>query len=251
MRGLFEAELGQLQRLIDRTDLEIGDAARARGGDHVVVATGAVGVIGDERRVAALNRAGAPATPLSGPSGYRVRGRQVFVRLETPREQCVERGLVQPPALPPEQRAGDRLADQRVPEHEFVLARFHEHAAVDELAQGPDELRLAHPGHRGQQVERDALAEHGGGLEETQLSRLEVVALPAQHFGEAPRQRLIAELLQVARVLRAQQLLQVERVAAGALVQRHHRAVRRRPTSRLRQQLRRSRRRSVGRARDG
>ena len=67
------------------------------------------------------------------------------------------------------------------------------------------------------------MAEHGGRLDDPLRCRVEVVDLAAQHLGEAPRQRLLDQRLQVVASCAAQQLLEEERVAAGAVVQRGHR----------------------------
>ena len=106
--GLFEAHLGELERLVGRTDRQVErDAAPGRR-DHVVVAPGRLGVVGDHRRVVRQ-----PADALVG-------------------EQRLQRRLVQPPPLPADEAAGDRLAQQRVPEAELVFAGLDEHVARDE-----------------------------------------------------------------------------------------------------------------------
>jgi hypothetical protein len=115
-----------------------------------------------------------------------------------------------------------------VPEGELVLAGLHQHAPADQVAQPGDQLVLTRAGHRGEQVERDAMAEHRGGLDDPVTERVEIVDLAAQHVGEAPRQRLLDQRLHVVPGHRAQQLLQEERVATGAVVQRRRGTHRRR-----------------------
>ena len=86
---------------------------------------------------------------------------------------------MQPAALPAEHLVGDRLAHQRVPERELVLAGLDQDAPGDQVAQHGDELVLARTGHIGEQVERDAVAEHGGRLDDAVADRVEVVDLAA------------------------------------------------------------------------
>ncbi len=116
---LVEAHLGQLQGLVGGADGEVERGAAAGRGDHVVVPAGAAGVVRHHGRVG-----GAAA------------------------QQRVQRRLVQPAALPAEHLVGDRLAHQRVPERELVLAGLDQDAPGDQVAQHGDELVLARAGHR-------------------------------------------------------------------------------------------------------
>ena len=87
--------------------------------------------------------------------------------------QRVERGLVQAPALAPEQVGLDGFAElTRVTEREHVRFGLDEQAARDEVAQDRDELVLAVARHRREHVEADAGdPEHGRGLEDAPLLR--------------------------------------------------------------------------------
>ncbi len=110
-------------------------------------------------------------------------------------EQRVERGLVQPAALPAEQLAGQRLADQRVPERELVLAGLDQDALVDQRRAAPGSGRpRGVPVTVGEQVERHPVAEHRGRLDDAAGVRVEAVDLAAQHLGDAPRQRLVSHI---------------------------------------------------------
>ncbi len=128
--------------------------------------------------------------------------------------------LVEAAALATEQLAGDRLARQGVTEAEHVGLVLQDDAAGDQLAEGVDQFVLVAARHRGEQVEGDALAEHGRGLDHAQLRRVEVVEPAQDGLGEVPRQRQVLELLRVGVAGGDQQLLEEERVATGASVHR-------------------------------
>jgi hypothetical protein len=76
---------------------------------------------------------------------------------------------VQPPPLPAEQAPGDRLAGQGVPEGEHVRFILGHHVLGHQVAQDGDELVLAAAGDGGQQVEGDAPAQDGGGVDHPAL----------------------------------------------------------------------------------
>ena len=100
--------------------------------------------------------------------------------------------------------------------------------AVHQVAQDHDELVLVGLGDRGEQVEGHLPAEHGRRFDDPLLGRAEVVELAAQRLGHVPRQRPFAELVEVVVAAGLEQLLEEERVAAGAVVQRDGGAVGRR-----------------------
>ncbi len=104
---------------------------------------------------------------------------------------------MQAATLPAEHLRGDRLPHQRMPEGELVLAGLDQHSPRDQVAQHRDQLVLGGAGHLGEQVERDAVTEHGGCLDDPVTDRIEVVDLAAQHVGETPRQRLLDQFLQI------------------------------------------------------
>ena len=113
----------------------------------------------------------------------------------------------------------ERLAHERVPEREAVdLLRVLEHdRRAQGLLQRPEQLLLRPPGHRRQRREAEVAAEHGGGgqrldrrgREPREPARDEVL----DALGEAGR--LVGRLGQA-----AQHLLDEERVAGGAALQR-------------------------------
>ena len=133
--------------------------------------------------------------------------------------QRLERGLVDAAALAAEQPTLDRLPGEVVAEAEHVGVGLDEQPAADEAAQHRDELGLADAGDRGEHVERHPPAEHRRGLDHVALGRLELVDLAAHDLGQVPRQRLRAELLDRHAARGDEQLLEEERVAAGAGVQ--------------------------------
>ena len=104
-----------------------------------------------------------------------------------------------------------------------------EQAAADEVAKEVDQLVLGRAGDDGEEVEGDPAPEHGGGLEDPPLGRLELVELGPHDLGEAPRQRLSRRAGRGRRAGSAEQLLEEERVAAGPGVERFDDAERRRP----------------------
>ena len=135
--------------------------------------------------------------------------------------QGVEGPLVQPPLLPPEEVVVDRLAGQGVAEGEHVLLLLDEQAAPDEGAEVDDEVALGGVRHRREEVEVDATPEHRRRLEHAALVGFELLELAADQLGQAPRERLVGEGLGVELGAGgAEQLLEEERVAAGAGVQR-------------------------------
>ncbi len=140
----------------------------------------------------------------------------------------VEGGAVESAALPAEQLGLDRLAGEGVAEQEDVVLVLDEQAAPDEVAEHVDELVLGGAGDDGEEVEGDPAPEHGGGLEDPALVRIELVELRPHHLGEAPRQRLVGEVVEVLGGV-AEQLLEEERVPAGAGVERLDDPERRRP----------------------
>src|SRR5581483_4293229 len=79
----------------------------------------------------------------------------------------------------------------------------------------------------GEEVEGHARAEHGRGLDDATLVVVEIVELTAHELTDAPRQRLLGELLRVLAAGAGEELLEEVRVAAGAGVQRLDHAVRR------------------------
>src|SRR5258705_2337942 len=113
-------------------------------------------------------------------------------------------------------------------ERELVLPGLGQYALAYQLAQRPDQLALGQPRDRCEQVEWDPVAEHRGRLDQSLMARLQVLDLAPQRFGEAPRQRLVTELFQVAARHAAQELLEAERITAGAVVERDCGPVRRR-----------------------
>ena len=155
-----------------------------------VVAPGAAGVVGEGDVVAAVRRA-----------------------------QRVESRLVEPAALPAQQAALDRLAGEVVVEAEDVGVRLHQEAAVDGQAQVVDEVGLRGGRHRRQEVERHAPPEHGGRGHDRAHLGVEARDLVAHELGHRPRERGVLHAL--GEVPRARhELLEEERVAAGARVER-------------------------------
>jgi hypothetical protein len=138
--GLGQAGLGRAQRLGGGARLEVAPGAGAGRLDQLVVAAGALGVPGDRRPVDA-------AGLLDGGQGL----------------------LVEPSPLPAEQAPGDRLAGQGVPEGEDVGLLLDHHVLGGQVAEDRDQLVLAAAGDGGQQVEGDAPAEDGGGVDHPPL----------------------------------------------------------------------------------
>jgi hypothetical protein len=132
LRHLAQAHLRELQRLEGRAHRQVLLHAAAHRVDHVVVAAGALGVVRDQGQVGALVGA-----------------------------EVLEGQFVQAPALAAEQLVGDRLAGQRVPEAEQVVAHLHEQVAADEFAQHLDQVVFGQPGDDGEQVEGHLAAQHG------------------------------------------------------------------------------------------
>ena len=90
-----------------------------------------------------------------------------------------------------------------------------------------DQLVLGGAGHVGQHVELGPAAEDGGRLDEPALARRQAVELAPHQLGQRPRQRLAVELGRVDVAGHVQDLLEEERVAAGAAVERVDEARRR------------------------
>ena len=200
---LVQSQLGQLQRLVRRADREVALGTAAGRVDHVGVPAGRARMVGDQGRVGLATG-----------------------------QQRVQRCLVQPPPLPAQHLPGQRLAQQGVPEAELVVVGLGQHAARDQLAQHCDQLLLGLAGHGRQEVEGHPLPQYRGGLRDPPRVRVELGQLPAQYLGEAPRQRLLGQCRDVRAGAPAQQLLEEERVPAGALVQLHAGAERYRPAGR-------------------
>lgn len=190
---LGQPHLGELQGLVRRADGQVQRGAAPGRVDHLPVPAGRPGVQGHHGRIGAAGG-----------------------------EQGLERGLMQPSALPTEQLAGDRLPDQGMSKGELVLPGLGQDAAVDQLTQGADQLLLVRAGHLGEQVERETVTEYRRRLHDPLPRRVEVVDLPPECFGEVPRQRMLAQRVQILALVPAYQLLEEERVAAGPLVQRRH-----------------------------
>jgi hypothetical protein len=188
--GLGQPGLGQPQGLGGRALLEVGQGAGAGGLDQLVVAAGPLGVPGHGRPVAV-------AGLLDGGQGL----------------------LVQPAALASEQPPGDRLAGEGVAEGEGVRVLLDHDVPGDQVAQDGDQLVLAAAGDGGQQVERDAPAQDGGGVDHPALGLGEVVEAPQHRLGQAPGQGQVGQPGRVHPPGGDDQLLQEERVAAGAPVQ--------------------------------
>ncbi|GAB3874517.1 hypothetical protein [Dactylosporangium cerinum] len=141
------------------------------------------------------------------------------VVLAAGRQQRFEGQLVQAAALPGEHLVDERLTGQRVPEAELVVAGLHHQPAPHQVPQRVDELRLAVAGHRREQVERHLAAQHRGRLDDPLLGRVEVVELPPERLRHVPRQRPVAQRVEVLVAVCLDQLFEEERVAAGAVVQ--------------------------------
>ena len=189
--GLGQAGLGQAQRLGGGALLEVAPGAAAGGLDQLVVAPGPLGVPGHGRPVVA-------ARLLDGGQGL----------------------LVQATALPAEQAPGDRLAGQGVPEGEQVGLLLDHHVLGHQVAQDPDQLVLAAAGDGGQEVKGDPPAEDGGGVDHPALLAVEVVEAAEDGLAEVPGQGEGGQAGRVDPSGGHHQLLQEERVAAGAPVQR-------------------------------
>jgi hypothetical protein len=188
--GLGQAGLGQAQRLGGGALVEVALGAPAGGLDQLVVAAGPVGVPGHGRPVVA-------AGLLDGGQGL----------------------LVQPPPLPAEQTPGDRLPGQGVPEGEHVRLLLDHHVPGHQVAQDRDQLVLAAAGDGGQEVEGDPAAEDGGGVDHPALPAVEVVEAAEDGLAQVPGQREGGQAGRVGPAGGHHQLLQEERVAAGAPVQ--------------------------------
>ena len=187
--NLVEAQLRELQRLVGRSERQRLAGAQPRFGHHVVEAARALGMVGQRHVVAALRLA-----------------------------QRGQRRLVQAAPLAAEQPGLDRLAGQLVVEPEQVGVALDQQPPVDRDAQASDQVGLGRAGHRRKEVERHAAAEHRCGPHHGAHVGVEVVELGAHQLGHRPRQRRVV----VARghlPRRRHQLLEEERVPAGAHVE--------------------------------
>ena len=109
-------------------------------------------------------------------------------------EQHGECRLVDPAPLPAEQSGAHRLADEGVPEREHVDLVLDEQAGGDEPAQRVDQRSLARSGHAREQIERHALAEDRGGLDDRPLILGEGEDGVAEELGDGPWQRQVGEV---------------------------------------------------------
>ena len=131
-----------------------------------------------------------------------------------------------PAPFAPEQSGTHRLADQRMPEGEHVDLVLDQQAGGDEPAQRVDQRRLGRPGDAREQIERHALAEHRRGLDDGALGFAQRHHGVTEQLGDGPRQRQIGEIGRTSVARRGDQLLEEERIAAAAVVQRLHGPVR-------------------------
>ena len=188
--SLGEGGDGDAQRLVGRPDVEIVADADAGQLDHLVVVAGTGGVAGEVGEVGAHRLA-----------------------------QHVEGLLVESSPLAPEQLVLDGVADELVAEAELVVGLLDEQPALDEGAQ---DRRSAPPrsGRRGRPARRTGpWPEHRGRLDDPPLVGGQPVELAADQLGERPRQRLAGERLGLDVAGGGEDLLEEERVAAGAIAQ--------------------------------
>ena len=152
--------------------------------------------------------------------------------------QRVEGLLVEPTAFATEELALDGVAHELVAEAEPVVLLLDQEAAVDQRPEVGDQLVLGPVTERRQDVEPRPGAEDRGGLDDAALVGRQPVELAADELGERPRQGPVGERLRIGVAGGAEDLLEEERVAAGAAQQRlgHPRArrVARRPHRRTR-----------------
>ena len=193
---LGQAQLGEAQRLVGGTQLEVAARALAGDVDQLVEPAGPVQVPGDGGEVVAV---------------------AIGQRLDRP--------LVDAPPLPSEQTGLDRLLGERVAEGEDVGLVLDHDPLVDKGAQGLDQLVLGDVAHRRENIERDAPSEHRGRLDDSPLDGFEPVELSGDHLGDAPRQRLVGEVLEPALTGGTDELFEEEGVAAAAQVQALRRAL--------------------------
>ena len=132
------------------------------------------------------------------------------------RPQRVERGGVQPPALTPEHLMQNGVAHEGVAEAEVVVAVLDQKASPDERSQPVDERRFVARGDDGEHIERRFVADDRHRLDQPPLFGGHAVELASNEIGERPGEGLLGEPLGVDRSRGVEQLLQEERVAAGA-----------------------------------
>ncbi len=209
VRVLDERVGREAQRLIGRAPLEVVRGSLLREVEELVVVTRAERVLREPRDVGALRLA-----------------------------QRSEGSLVQSAAFATEELILDRVSHERVAEHELVGTVLGDEAAVDEPAEVTDQLLLVHAGDRGEHVERRAPAEHRGGIDHAPLVAAQPVELATDDLRERERQRLRGEALGVGVTRRAQDLLEEERVAASAGVERGCRPRRKRSSVHAREEVR-------------
>ena len=193
--ALGQAGLGEQQRLVGGAEAQRRGGPEARFGDHLVVATGAAGVVGEGDVVVAAFAHG------------------------------VEGGFVQAAALPTEEAALDRLAGEVVVEAEDVGVGLDDQAGVDGGAQVLDERSLVEGGDGREEIERHPASQHRCGGHHRPNLWVEAVELTPHRLGDGPGERRAGELLGGEVAGAGDELLEEERVAASATVERVHGAV--------------------------
>ncbi len=188
---LGQPGLCQLQRLVGGSQRQGLVSAEPGLRHHLVVVAGASGVVGEGDVVAAA-----------------------------PVPQRLEGGLVQTSTLPSEQAALDGLAREVVVEAEDIRVCLHQQPGVHRRPQEIDELTLLGGGDGGKDVEADPSAEHRRRRHDAAHLRVEPVELVPHELGDSPGkgsglQRIAGQISGT-----GHQLLEEERVASGAAVER-------------------------------
>ena len=194
--SLGERLLGETERLVARSGVEVVLHALRREREEVVDAVGALGVAGEFGVVVGAQRL------------ERVVGR-----------------VVEAPAFAAEERLEDRVADQFVTERELVGVVFDQEATTDDAAQPIDQLHLVETERRLQEVELETRAEYRSHGEQLSFVGGEVIGGEAHRLGERPREGPLLDVRRVGGGV-ADQLLEEEGATATAGVQLREHAMR-------------------------
>ena len=127
---------------------------------------------------------------------------------------------MEPTAFATEELALHGVAHELVAEAERGRLLLDQEAAVDQRPEVGDQLVLGPVTERRQDVEARPGAEHRGGLDDAALVGRQPVELAADELVERPRQGPVGERLRIGVAGGAEDLLEEERVAAGAPQQR-------------------------------